>query len=530
VSDREEEGSASATTGEAKSAGARIAGAATILLAGFALSRVIGLGREIVLSAQFGTGEEYDLFVAAFRIPDVVFTLVAGGALGSTLVPVFAERDASGNPGAAARLASTVFNLIALAAGAVALIGIALAPWLAPLLGPGFSPEQQIRLALLIRILLVQPVLLGISEVFGRYLNVRGHFLAPAFAPALYNVPIILAALAAGPALGAVGLAIGVVAGALLYFLVQVPAALSWGLRFTPRLDLRDPALRQIVRLMVPRMIGQGAVQLSFIATTRLASQQGEGAIAALNYAWILTMLPLGPLGMAIGNAALPTMSAQAARGELDALGDTARRTLTSILFMIVPAALLLATVGLPIVQAIYERRAFTVESSTLTATVLAFYASGLPAHGAIEILTRTFYALQDTRTPVAVGVGCMVLNVVLAYSLVGSMGYVAIALALTLSTILEALLLWFLLCRRVPDVAEPALLLSLGRTAAAGLALYAAAAFAAGPLRVAGLPALIQAAGVCLAGGIAYLAVALISGSPELASMVSLIRGRLRR
>ena len=426
------------------------------LLVGFGLSRLIGALRDIVLAAQFGATTDYDLYVAAFRIPDVVFMLVAGGALGSTLVPVFAERLESGGPGADARLAATVFNTIALVATAGALIGIALAPWLAPIVGAGFALEDQERLALLMRIILVQPVLLGVSEVLTRYLNVRGHFVAAALAPALYNVPIMIAALVLGRSMGNVGLALGVVAGAILYLLVQVPAALGRGFRFRAALDLSDPALAQIGRLMVPRMIGQGAVQFSFIATTRLASQLPEGSLVVLTYGWQLMSLPLGPLAMAFGNAALPSMAAHAARGDVDALGATARRTLGAILLLILPAALVLIIAGHPIVTLLYEHGAFTAEDSARTALALAIYAAGLPAHGALEIITRTYYALQDTRTPVAIGVAGMALNVVLAYSLAGRTGFVAIPLALSASTAIEVVVLWLLLRRRVPGLASP--------------------------------------------------------------------------
>jgi putative peptidoglycan lipid II flippase len=410
----------------------------------------------VVLTSRFGATTDYDLYLAAFRIPDVVFTLVAGGALGSTLVPVFSERKERGEPGAVARLAATVFGLIGGASVLAAVLGFVAAPALAPLLGPGFSPEDQERLALLIRILLLQPILLGLSEVLTRYLNVQGHFATTALAPTLYNLPIILAALVFGRALGSVGLALGVVAGAFLYLAVQAPAALRLGFRFVPAVPPSDPCVAQIGRLMVPRMVGQGAVQLSFILTTRLATQQPPGSLVALNVGWVLTMLPLGVFGMAVGNAALPALSAQAARGELGPLGDTARTTLRAIMTMVVPAALVLVAFGYWIVLLLFGRGEFTREDAARAAAALAWYAAGLPAHGAIEILTRVFYALQDTRTPVAIGVAAMAANVVLAYAGAPNFGYLSIAAALSIATTLEALLLWLLLRRRVPGLASP--------------------------------------------------------------------------
>lgn len=434
----------------------RIARAALTLLLGFGLSRIVGALRDVVLTAQFGATVEYDVYVAAFRIPDVIFTLVAGGALGSTLVPVFSDRRHAHGPGSESRLAATVFNCIALAATFTALAGFVTAPWLAPAVGAGFEPAEQERLALLIRILLLQPILLGVSEVLTRYLNVQGHFSTPALAPAIYNVPIMIAAIVLGPSLGAVGLTLGVLGGALAYLLVQLPAALSAGFRFRRSVELRDPALGQIARLMIPRMIGQGAVQLAFIATTRLASELPEGSLVVLTLAWQLMNLPLGPLAMAIGNAALPTMSAHAARGDFAALGNTARRTMGAIILLVVPAAVVLVAGSLPIVRLLYERGAFTAHDSTRTAVALALFAAGLPAHGAIEILTRTYFALQDTRTPVAVSVSAMVVNVVLAYALVGQLGYAAIPAALSAATIAEAIVLWWLVRKRVPGLASP--------------------------------------------------------------------------
>src|SRR5207249_7489893 len=212
------------------------------------------------------------------------------------------------------RLASSVLNLLALAAGVAAVLGIVFAPRLVPLFG-GFSPEQQARLAVLVRVLLLQPVFFGVAEVLTRFLNAHHHFTYPAVAPALYNLSIIAGAVFLGPRLGTLGLAIGVTAGALLYFLVQVPEALRFGFRWQPALDLGDPALRQIAVLMLPRMVGQGAVQFSNIFTTRIASYLPAGRLSALNYAFLIMMLPLGTLAMSLANAAFPTLSARAAQG-----------------------------------------------------------------------------------------------------------------------------------------------------------------------------------------------------------------------
>jgi putative peptidoglycan lipid II flippase len=252
--------------------------------------------------------------------------------------------------------------------------------------------------------------------------------------------------------------------------------------------------------------------------------------LVALNVGWVLTMLPLGIFGMAVGSAALPALSALAARGELSALGITARRTLGGILFMVVPAALVLIGARLPLVQTIYERGEFTTEASARAATALAFYAAGLPAHGALEIITRTFYALKDTRTPVAIGVAAMALNVGLAYAGAPQLGYVAIPLALSACTILETVVLWLVLQRRLHSLGGSEFFLSIGRTALAGAGLLAVLVPVLAAARSAGLPPLFQSVLGVGTAGLAYLLLAFVTRSPDLQSMLGLVRARFRR
>jgi putative peptidoglycan lipid II flippase len=515
---------------ETAGAGRRIAGAATILLGGFVASRLVGLLRDVVIFGRFGTSGDLDLYYAAFRIPDLVFNLVAGGALGSAIVPVFAEYRAGRGPAALTRLAGAVFNAIGVAACLAALLGLLFAPALVPFLGPGFAPAQQARLALLVRILLLQPVLFGLGEVVTRYLNVRGHFAYPAIAPTLYNLAIIGAALVLGPRLGTVGLALGVVAGALLYVLVQLPRAYALGFRWLPHLDLGEPGLRRIGPLMLPRLIDRGAVQLSFLLTTRLASYLPAGRFAALNLAWVLMMLPLGMFAMSAANAAFPAFSEQAALGHREALTRTIRRTLSSVLFLMVPSALGLVVVGLPLVQTLFQRGRFDPQAAAVTALALAVYALGLPAHGAIEILSRSFYALQDTRTPVALSVTAMGANVLLATLLVGPLGFAGIALAMSVSATLEALTLVLLLRRRLAGLLGLELLSSVGRTTLAGLAMAATAYLTVGAARtVLGLPPVVQLLAAVAVGGATYAGAAYLLRSPELHEFLGLARRRLR-
>ncbi len=514
---------------ETQGAGRRIARATTILLGGFLASRMAGLVRDVVVLPQFGTSGDLDLYYAAFRIPDLIFNLVAGGALGSALVPVFAEYRSAESSDRLARLASIVFNVVGVAALLAAVLGILFTPLVVPFLGAGFSPEQQDRLAMLVRILLLQPVLFGLGEVVTRFLQVQGHFAYPAMAPTLYNLAIIAAAIVLGPSMGTMGLAVGVVLGSVVYLLVQLPAARTLGFRWRPEIDLQEPGLRRMAPLMLPRLVDRGAVQLGFVLTTRLASFLPAGHFAALNVAWVLMMLPLGTFAMSAANAAYPTIADQAARGQREVLAATVRRTLSSILFLMVPSALGLILVGLPLVQTLYQRGEFTLESAVLTATALAFYAAGLPAHGAIEILTRSFYALQDTRTPVALSVAAMATNILLATVLVGPLGHIGIALAMSASASLETVALLALLNRRLPHVVTLGLLWTVSRTGLAAVAMGVATVLALVTTRtVLGLPPVLQLVGAVALGGTTYAGAAFVLRSPDLHDALGVLRRRL--
>jgi putative peptidoglycan lipid II flippase len=308
-----------------------------------------------------------------------------------------------------------------------------------------------------------------------------------------------------------------------------VPVARALGFRWGTTIDPGEPGMRQIVLLMLPRLVSQGAVQLSFLLTTRLASFLPPGRFAALSLGWTLMMLPLGILAMSAANAAFPVLAEQAATGQQRALAATVRRTLGSVLFLMVPSAVGLLLLGLPLVQTVFVRGEFGQESAVLTATALGLYALGLPGHGAIEVLARAFFARQDTRTPVILGVCAMALNVLLATLLVGPAGLVGIALAMSASASFEALALFAVLAARLPGLLTLELVASVGRTTLAGvvmgLATLGGLALVGGALP----PALMLALGTAVAG-VAYGGAALVLRAPELIDLLGALQRRRRR
>ncbi len=404
-------------------------------------SRVIGLAREIIIARQFGTSGEYDAYLAAFRVPDLLFLLIMTGSFGSAFIPVFRnllDRDEDG----AWRLASAVITWTALITAIAAIIVLIFAePIVRYLVAPGLSPELQAVSAKMMRILLLSPILLGMGIAAKGILETHSRFTMPALAPVLYNVGIIFGARALAPRYGVTGLAIGVVLGALFHFMVQIPDLLRTGLRFKPTLA-RVEGLWDVATMLGPRIIGQAAFQINFIVVTYLASKEGEGKVSAINYAFAIMMLPNAVIGQSFATVLFPTMTAQAERGDIDGLRQTLANGLRPLLFMVMPATVGLFAFREAIIRTIFQSGAFSGASTALVVQPLAFFALALIFYSLVEILARTFYAMRNVRIPVMAGVLIMVINVVLSVILTPRIGYTGLALSLSLSTAIEALIL----------------------------------------------------------------------------------------
>ncbi|HEX5369266.1 MAG TPA: murein biosynthesis integral membrane protein MurJ, partial [Dehalococcoidia bacterium] len=391
--------------------------AALIVATGFMGSRLLGLLRSVIIAQAFGTRPELDAYWVAFRLPDVVFQLLAGATLASAFIPTFANVRARKGDEAAWKLASSVLNLVLIATIVFALIAFILAPKLVPLMAPGLKdeggPNSDLQgLAVnLTRLMLISPVLFAVSGMFMGILNARRHFLTPALAPMFYNLSIIIAALISHDIHA---LAIGVAVGAALHLAVQLPDLHFAGMAYRFIADWRDRAVREVGTLMAPRVLGLAATQVNFyFIGIFFASSLGPGVISSLTFAWLVMMTPLGIIGMAISTAAFPTLADQAARGD-EALAATLRGALRLIIFLSLPAGIGLALLAKPLVVVLLQRVAFDVQSSDITAQALMFYAPALFAHCGIEICSRGFYAMGDTKTPVGFAVLSMLINLTL--------------------------------------------------------------------------------------------------------------------
>jgi putative peptidoglycan lipid II flippase len=433
-----------------------IVGAAGIVALGFLGSRLLGLLRSVAIADAFGTDPELGAYWVAFRLPDLVFQLLAGATLSAAFIPVFARVSMHQGPDRAWLLAARVLNLVSVATVAVAVVAFIFAPVLVPLLAPGLGEtsgrEAELRdLAIeLTRLMLLSPIFFGVSGMLMGILNARQHFVAPALAPMVYNLSIIFGAVFLAGPYGVHGLAWGVVIGSAGHLLIQLPALRSVGMRWSPSIDLGSEAVREVLKLMGPRVIGLGASQINFLVLVFFASFVSDEAISGVNYAFLMMMLPVGVVGMAVATAAFPTFSEQAAAGRLDALRNTVWRSLRAVLFLAVPASAGLIVLAEPMVRLLLERGAFDIGSTELVADALMIFGIGVFGHAGIEILSRAFYALEDTRTPVQVAVMAMLLNVGLAFALVGPLELQGLAAAASITAILEFFVLMSLLRDRI--------------------------------------------------------------------------------
>jgi len=511
----------------------QITRAAGIVMAAFLLSNLTGLVRQILIADAFGTSRELDAFAAAARFPDLLFNLVAGGALASAFVPTLAGLIAREERAGAWRLVSGTINLVALTLVAVSALSAVFAPQVVRVIASGLAPEERPLAEALLRILLISPAIFGVSGLLMGVLNVHQNFLLPALAPTCYWLGMIFGLLAWTPTLGIFGLAWGAVLGSVLHLAVQLPGLRGLPqARFTFTLGLGNPHVREVALLMGPRLVGVAAVQLNFVVSTSLATYLVGGA-SALDYAWRLFTMPQVIIAQAISIAALPTFSALAARGEVSALRASLADTVRLILFLALPATVGLLVLSTPVVALLFERGRFTDVSTALVTNALVFFTLGLISHSVVEIVSRSYYALKDTWTPVWVGASAMALNTALNFPLAAwfttfNAPHAGLALANTLATTLEMFALVWLLRRRLNGLDFARVWPGLWRT---GLATLGMGVALVGWLwLLEGQPVwLISLGGVGL-GGVVFWLLAVVWRTPETRLLSELVWQRIRR
>jgi putative peptidoglycan lipid II flippase len=503
----------------------------TLLVGGsFGLAALMGLMRNIIIARQFGIGADLDAYYAAFKLPDLLFTVVAGGALATAFIPVFTDILANEGRARAWRLASAITNLAVLIVGVFAALAAIFAPWLvSTLIAPGFNVAQQAEAVSIMRIVLLSTLIFAVSAVQSGVLHGFKHFLLPALAPILYPLGIISGAIWLAPTMGIRGLAIGAVIGASLHLAVKIPGLIHYGFRWLPVLDMGTAAVHRVAVLMGPRILDLAVFHLTLLATTNLASRLSPGSVSALEWGWDAMQIPETLIGTAFGLVAFPTMSDLAARDDLAGLRHTLGETLRAILALTIPAAVALILLGRPILALLYQRGAFDAAATEAVYVALRLFALGLVGHACLELAARAFFAQQDTVTPLLVASGSAAVNIGLAIVLMRPMDYAGLALANSLAVSAEVLVLLLILHRRWGGVEGRATLNTMGRALAA-TALMGVSMLAALTLgQAANLGSLWLVAAGGLVGGVVYLGAGFLLNVRALYRLPGALLGRSR-
>ncbi len=459
----------------------RIARAAGTVMVAFIISNLVGLVRGMVIYRTFGTGAELDSFNAANRVAELLFNLIAGGALGSAFIPVFTafltRRDTAGSW----RLASGIINLLVVSLASVTLVAVIFAPAIVEnvlfVLNPGVNIGQVALTTHLLRILLPTIIIFGVSGILMGILNSHQQFWIPAIAPAMYSLGMIAGVLILPESWGISRLAWGALLGSILHMVVQLPSIHR--LKFNYRLGFfwKMAEVREVIRLFIPRIFGVAIVQLNFIVNTIIALSLPAGSASALVLAFSLMLMPEMAIAQSIAIAALPSFSAQVAEGKQAEMRSSLAAVLRGVLLLSIPAAVGLILLREPLVSALYQRGGVFDERSTqMVAWALLWYSLGLVSHSLVEITSRAFYALHDTRTPVIVGAIAMSLNLGFSFlftSVFENLGWMplgGLALANTLATTLEMIALLILMRRRLHGLHSRTILDAAGKAALAAI------------------------------------------------------------
>jgi len=427
--------------------------AAGFLMAAQLASRILGFLRETLMAGFYGQGGATDAYTASFILPDLLYWLLVGGVLSAAFIPVFSRYIAEGKEKEGWRVASSVVNLILLTLGVLTLVGLFFAPQFVRLVVPGLAAENMALATHLTRILLMQPLFMALSGLTMGILNSYKIFWPSALGTVLYNACVIFfGTILANPAdpHSISGFAVGVVVGAFVSFAVQIPALTKVGMRYYPIIDWHDPGVRRIGALAVPIIISYSLNQIQVAVNANFGSQLFPGSITAFLWSYRLFQLPVGIFAIAIAVATFPTMTEQAALKQWDQLRQTVSQAVRMVIFITLPISAGMIVLRFPLIRVLFQHGHFTAQDTYTTAFPLLFFAVGISAQSVIQILPRAFYALQDTWTPVTLGIIAMVVNVIAMVLLVGPLEVGGLAFATSIAAFVNMILLFYMLRRRL--------------------------------------------------------------------------------
>lgn len=479
-------------------------------MAGMIVSRILGYARYKVIFYYFGRGYETDAFFGAFAVPDLLYILASGGAMTAAFIPLYSEFLEKKQTENAYRLVSGIINFTFIVVGLFVGLGIVFAPVLVSIVVPGFNadPKTFTLCVAIVRIIFPMVILTSMSAICNGVLQSHDHFLTPAVAWSLHNIGIISAAIIFHKTLGISGLAYGVLAGAFSMVALQLPVILKKGVRYLPKSGPADPGVRKVLTLFLPAMFGLSISQMNlFILPMMFGSFMGEGAVSALQGAVRLLLLPLGIFGNAISMAIFPTLSRQVGGDRMNDFRDTLARGVNMTLVFSIPSMVIFFMLGVSITRVLFGGGQFTVADCNATAVALFYYAIGLPGHTAVQVVSRGYYSMKDTRTPFVVGL-LSVIVITIPYCLgvslpelsdatihklaifkaicaispfyhlgvaTDSIGYAGVALAVSMATLFNVAALVAMFRLKIPGMPLRSMTMSFLKVSAASLIMAAA-------------------------------------------------------
>lgn len=424
------------------------------------LSKLFGLIRERLIAGNFGASELSDIYYSAFRLPDLIFNTFVLGAFTSAFIPVFQKvwlkSKTDGNV-----LANSVINAFMLFIGLLVIIAIIFAPQIMPYITPGFQAWQLDQVVDLTRIMLIAVLFFVVSTVMGGILNAWKRFFSFSLAASLYNIGIIIGILYFYPRIGLIGLAWGVLLGAAMHLVAQLPEMIKngWHYQFVLKFDHH---LKKIIKLMIPRTIGLAAGQINLVVITMVASTLTAGSIAIFNLANNLQSLPISLFAVSLAVAVFPTFTQAIAENKQSLFAESFSITVRRILYILIPISVMIVILRAQIVRIILGTGALTWDDTFYIAQALGFFALSIFSQGLIPILARAFYAHEDTRTPTAIGIISIFINIVLSISLAKIFGVIGLVLAFSISSIINMFILYTILHNKISNLDNSKIISSL--------------------------------------------------------------------
>ncbi len=512
----------------------RITGAASVIASATAISRVLGYLRDAVIAFAFGAGMYSDAFFVAFRISNLLRRLLGEGALTSSFVPIFTQEYGRRDLNSTREFVSSVFTLMLFSLTILAVIGILFAGPLVSLMSPGFKadPNKFALTVSLTRWMFPYMIFIGLMAIAMGVLNSLRHFLAPALSPVLFNLSIIASVLLLSPSfsLPVYALAVGVLIGGLLQFALQIPFFYSRGMLPELRFKFKDPAIGRIFKLMGPASFGVGVYQLNIFVTLWFASRLVEGSVSYLYYSGRLMELPMGVFGVAIATALLPSLSTHVVKGEWREFRSSFSFVVRTLNFLMIPSAVGLFILSYPIVELLFARGQFGSGAATSSSIALCYYTIGLVPISMSRVLSSVFYSLKDTVVPLYAAIASFVVNVALCILLVGPLSYGGLALATSISGIVNVVILCFILKKRLGSFGGRAIIASALRSISAAAlmgAVLAVLVHFSGFETMGQVMKALFVAGALIVGILVYLGLSKLFKAEELTFLRSFIRRR---